>query len=86
MLVPFEPQSLPALLEPAFPDALQALLESRRFIAKRTWAESYSPIQANMAPLPPAPRPIGALLALLIAVLFGMERWLATAPRRLVAR
>lgn len=86
MLVPFEPQSLPALLEPAFPDALQALLESRRFIAKRTWAESYSPIQANMAPLPPAPRPIGALLALLIAALFGIERWLATARRRLVAR
>ena len=85
MLVPFQPQSLPTLLEPTFPDALQLLLESNPPIAKRTWAESYSPIHAKTAPVPSPPRPIGAGLALLIAVLFAIERWLATAPRRWVA-
>ncbi|MEO6234778.1 MAG: BatA domain-containing protein [Thermomonas sp.] len=86
MLVPFDPQSLPELLEPTFPDALQALLEAGPPTAKRTWAESYSPSHAKIAVVPPSPRPIGALLALLIALLFGIERWLATAPRRWVAR
>ena len=86
MLVPFEPQSLPALLEPTFPEALQALLESKPPTAQRTWAENYSPIHANIAPVPQTPRRIGALLALLIALLFGIERWLATAARRLVTR
>ncbi|MEO6226651.1 MAG: BatA domain-containing protein [Thermomonas sp.] len=86
MLVPFDPQSLPALLEPTFPDALQALLESTPPTAQRAWAEGYAPINATIASVPQAPRPLGALLALLITLLFGIERWLATAPRRLVAR
>jgi hypothetical protein len=86
MLLPFDPQSLPALLEPTFPDALEALLEAKSPSAQRAWAEAYSPIHASTVPVPKSPRSIGALLALLIGALFGIERWLATSSRRLVAR
>ncbi len=86
MLVPFDPQALPELLEPTFPDALKALIESTPATAQRTWAAGYTPIHVDIAPIPQTPRPIGALLALLIALLFGIERWLATAARRSVTQ
>lgn len=86
MLVPLDPQSAPALLEPTFPDALQALLEPAALIAMRAWAEAYEPVHADIAAPQQPPRPLGTLLALLIALLFGIERWLATAPRRSMAR
>ncbi len=83
MLVPFTPQSLPALLESRFPRALQELLASAPPVATRSWADSYVPVvDPRLTPVPQSPRPLGGLLALLIALLFGIERWLAMSARR----
>ncbi|HSD17129.1 MAG TPA: BatA domain-containing protein [Thermomonas sp.] len=85
MLVAFDPQSMPAVLEPGFPDALRALLAPAP-VAQRTWAASYAPMQGRHTTFARTPHPLGPLLGLLVALLFGIERWLATAARRLVAR
>jgi hypothetical protein len=85
MLVPIEPQSLPALLEPDFPDALRTVL-AHTPVAQRTWAMSYAPIRGERIADARTPEPLGPWLALLIALLFGVERWLATTARRVVAR
>ncbi len=83
MLVPFTPQSLPALLEPDFPLALKAALEARQPIATRAWAGTYAPaVDAQAQRAAPSPRPLGGLLAMLIALVFGTERWLAMSVRR----
>ncbi len=83
MLVPFIPQSLPALLEPEFPQVLAAALEVSQPIATRAWAESYAPAVDVLAMHSPStPRPLGDLLALVIALLFAIERWLAMSMRR----
>ncbi len=85
MLVPFDPQSLPALLEPGFPEALRTLLAPTP-IAERAWATSYTPISGERIAYARTPEPLGPWLALLIALLLGVERWLATAARRMVPR
>jgi hypothetical protein len=47
-------------------------------VAERVWATSYAPIRrAHHSHT--TPEPLGPWLALLIALLFGVERWLATA-------
>ena len=85
MLVPFDTQSLPALLEPDFPTALRTVLAPTP-IAERAWATSYTPIRGERIAYARTPEPLGPWLALLIALLFGVERWLATAARRMVTR
>lgn len=83
MLVPFAPESLPALLEPGFPTDLQNLLQTNPAIARRAWASTYSPVtDAHAVHATPSSRPLDSLLALLIALLFGIERWLAMSMRR----
>ena len=83
MLVPFTPESLPALLEPGFPQALQDALQRQPPTATRAWADSVEPVvHAHSTQAAQAPRPLGDLLALLIAVLFGIERWFAMSMRR----
>jgi hypothetical protein len=83
MLVPFTPDSLPALLEPDFPQALQLALETHPPTAGRAWAAGLAPVvDPQLARAAPMPRPLGGLLALAIALLFGIERWLAMSPRR----
>ncbi len=83
MLVPLTPQSLPTLLDPGFPRALQDLLASAPPVATRARADSYAPVvDENATAVQQSPRPLGGLLALLIALLFGIERWLAMSTRR----
>ena len=83
MLVPFAPQSLAALLEPGFPDALQEAVETRPVIANRAWAATVAPVfDAASVHAAQRPRSLGDLLAWLIALLFGIERWLAMSVRR----
>lgn len=83
MLVPFTPQSLPALLEPGFPHALEAMLEARPAVATRAWADAYAPVvEAQAMRAVQSPRPLDSLLALLLALLFGIERWLSMSMRR----
>ncbi|MDI1253211.1 BatA domain-containing protein [Thermomonas sp.] len=83
MLVPFTPQSLPALLEPDFPVVFQDALQANPPIATRAWANTYSPVvDAQAVHAIQSPRPLGGLLALLIALLFGIERLVAMSMRR----
>ncbi len=86
LLVPLDPQSLPALLEPGFPRALQTLLATVPPTPTRATAQAYAPVRWKAAAAPPqAPSPLGPWLAGLIALLFGLERWLAASPRRVRA-
>lgn len=71
--------------QPAFPDTLLRLL-----LGEATWAvaTSTAPADPTAAVARPAPagtqphRPLAPWLALAMAVLFGLERWLAERPRR----
>lgn len=83
MLLPLTPESLPVLLEPEFPQALQVTLETNPALATRTWAVAYAPvIDTQIIHAKQSPRALGSLLALLIALLFGIERWFAMSMRR----
>ena len=83
MLVPFTHESLPALLEPAFPHALKATLEANQPVATRAWAGAYTPaVDTRIIHAVQSPRSLDSLLGLLIALLFGIERWLAMSMRR----
>lgn len=83
MLVPFTPQSLPAMLEPDFPVALNNALQANPSLATRAWASTYSPVvDTQAAHAAQSSRPLGGLLALVITLLFGIERWLAMSMRR----
>lgn len=83
LLVPFDAQSLPALLEPEFPRALQDLLATSPDIATRATAEGYFSTTGATSRYPESSRPLGSWLAWLIALLFAIERWLAASPRRI---
>jgi hypothetical protein len=83
MLVPFTPESLPALLEPNFPVVLNDALQANPPIATRTWANSYAPVvDAQAMHAAQSACPLGGLLALLIALMFGIERLVAMSMRR----
>jgi len=74
------PAALPELLDAEFPDRLRALFDPppppqtafSATQAPRTGGPGLSPVQ----------RPLHSWLALLVAVLFLLERWLATSSRR----
>lgn len=83
MLMPFTPQSLPALLEPDFPHALRTTLEAKLPVATRARADAYAPeVDPQAVHAIQSPRPLDHLLVLLIALLFGIERWLAMSMHR----
>ncbi len=83
LLVPLDPQSLPALLEPDFPSALRDLLATAPTIATRATARTYAPLIGAAPDYPQTPSPLSPWLAALIAMVFGLERWLAASPRRI---
>ncbi|WP_294235583.1 BatA domain-containing protein [uncultured Sphingomonas sp.] len=76
------PPTLPALVEPDFPDRLRAAIRPPA-LPVRAFATHIAP-EAGAAPAfrAMARREWRDALALLIAVLFVLERWLATAKRR----
>jgi hypothetical protein len=76
------PERLPELLAPDFPQLLRGWLESPGQEPARAAAESHAP-GIGPAVGSPAPRRLDDWLALLIAALFLIERWLASAPGRL---
>jgi len=82
LLAPFNAPSLPALLEAEFPRAMQDLLGIAPDFATRASAEAYAPSAGLAMHFPQAPRPLGHWIAWFIAMLFGVERWLASSPRR----
>ena len=83
MLIPFTPQSMPALLESEFPNALKTTLEFNPPVASRAWADAYAPeVDPEAIHAAQPPRSLDSVFALLIALLFGIERWFAMSMRR----
>jgi len=80
---PLEPASIPALVEPTFPDALLTMLRPAPAPA-RVVASAFAPL-TGATPYEQPPLDLRPWLALLIAVVFAAERWLATRRQRAVA-
>lgn len=78
-----EPAAIPQLLEPDFPDALARMLAPPPSPA-RVAASDHAPL-VGARPYAQPPKELRPWLALLIAAIFGLERWLATRKRRAVA-
>lgn len=81
---PLTPKTLPALVEPDFPDRLWALLDPPPAPA-RVAAQDYAPAVGEAGPtlaFNPHPVDLRPWLAALIAALFAAERWLATRRNR----
>jgi len=74
------PQDLPALLEPDFPDRLWSLLAPPPE-PTRVFAADHAPL-SGAAPYDQPPLDLRPWLALLIALVFAGERWLATRRAR----
>ena len=79
-----QPQAMPQLLEPDFPQRLRALFEPAPPPPGRVDAATHAPL-TGAAAYPQPPRDLQPWLALLIALLFACERWLATRRQRAVA-
>ena len=78
-----EPAAIPQLVEPDFPDALLSMLDPRP-APGRVAAVDHAPL-AGAAPYDQPPLDLRPWLALLIAVAFAGERWLAMRRQRAVA-
>ena len=81
---PLTPSTMPALLEADFPDRLRNLLQPEAPAPTRVKAADYAPLTGGQ-PRTHAPQDMGPWLALSIALLFLMERWLATRRSRSVS-
>lgn len=75
------PAEMPELLEADFPQRLRALLLPAPPAPARVAAAAYVPL-TGAVPWPETPRELAPWLTLLIAVLFAIERWFASSPRR----
>ena len=78
-----EPAAIPQLVEPGFPDALLTMLDPRPAPA-RVAAVDHTPL-TGATPYDQPPLDLRPWLALLIALIFAAERWLATRRERAVA-
>lgn len=77
---PLLPMALPGLLEPDFPNQLRAAIEAPRPAPDRADTHHYVPT-AGATPWPLQPRELAQWLAVLAALLFVLERWLANGAR-----
>lgn len=78
------PAAIPALLEPDFPHHLAALFTAPTLGPTQIFARDIAPTTGGPAWPQPA-RDLQPLLAMLIALIFVIERWLATRRTRAVA-
>lgn len=78
------PAAMPQLLEPDFPRRLHALFAAPAPAPSRVHARDYAPLTGGLAPARPA-RELQPWLALLVAALLLIERWVATRRSRGVA-
>jgi hypothetical protein len=74
------PDALPILREPSFPRRLLEQLQPVR-PPQLAPAATHAPLTGAAAPLA-QPRDLAPWLLVLIVLLFALERWMATAPRR----
>ena len=79
---PLTPAAMPDLLEATFAEQLRTLLTPPAPPPARVAAADFAPV-AGVSPFPLPPREFAAWLAMLIAAVFLVERWLATRRRRL---
>ncbi len=77
---PLRPAAIPQLLDPDFPDILMRMLTPPPAPARVASAD-HSPL-LGAAAYPRPPLDLRPWLALLIALIFAVERWLATRPAR----
>ena len=80
----FTPQALPALLEPDFPQRLRSLFAAPKPAPARVFATDHAPATGG-AVFPQSPRDLQPWLLALIALLFLLERWMASGSRHRVA-
>lgn len=80
----FAPQSMPELLDPSFPGRLRTLFAPAPVEPGRAPSRSHAPIDGGPT-FPVAPRDLQPWLVGLIALVFLLERVLATVKRRTVA-
>lgn len=73
---PLEPAAFPELLDARFPQWLQARLQAPPPAPTRVDAPAYAPLPGAAAYTPPNP-PLAPWLAVVLAALFLVERWLA---------
>ncbi|GGA83888.1 membrane protein [Arenimonas soli] len=80
---PLDPATFPELLDARFPQWLQARLQAPPPAPTRVDAQAYAPLAGAAAYAPPN-QPLAPWLAVVLAALFLVERWLAAglAPRR----
>ncbi len=78
---PLVPAAMPGLLEPDFPDHLQHLFVATPPAPAHVDAQAHAP-RTGAPVYPETSRPLAPWLAMLVALLFGLERWVANGPRR----
>ncbi|WP_396615910.1 BatA domain-containing protein [Lysobacter soli] len=78
------PQAMPQLLDATFPQHLRDALEPPAASPSRVLSAEHTPLTGGPT-FPISPRDLQPWLALLIALVFLLERWLATSSRRAVA-
>lgn len=78
------PQAMPQLLDATFPQRLRDALEPPAASPSRVLSAEHAPLTGGPT-FPISPRDVQPWLALLIALVFLLERWLATSSRRAVA-
>jgi hypothetical protein len=74
------PAAVPEVLDPDFPDRLLGLFDPPP-LPQSAFAATQAP-RTGGPQLSPTPRPLHPWLAVLVATLFMLERWLATSRRR----
>ena len=80
---PLVPAAMPVLLDAGFPESLGTLVRTAPLPPTRIAAQDYAPERvATNASAMEAPRDLQPWLAVALAVLFLLERWLATRRRR----
>ncbi|GAA5082456.1 BatA domain-containing protein [Lysobacter panacisoli] len=78
------PQAMPQLLDASFPRHLRALFEAVPPPPSRAHAREHAPVTGGPTFTAP-PRELASWLVLAIALVFLLERWMATGRRRTVA-
>lgn len=78
------PRSMPQLLDAGFATHLRAVFDTPAPPPSRVLANEHAPVTGS-ASFPVAPRDLQPWLALAIALLFLVERWLATGSRRMAS-
>ncbi len=81
---PLVPARMPELLEPDFPERLQAVLTPAGPAPARVLARAFVP-RTGAASYPQPPLDLWPWLALAVALIFLVERWLASSRKRVIA-